>query len=93
MAARKKKIKLTDAWRDKIQVGYMLDRLIKCFKGEVILTPEQLKAADMVLKKVVPDLSRAELTGKDDKPIEIKNVTQQETLDFLKSVLNAKNPE
>jgi hypothetical protein len=35
----------------------------------------------------VPKQARTELTGKDDKPIEIKNVTQQETLDFLKSVL------
>ena len=42
--------------------------------GEVELTPTQIKAAQLLLSKLVPDLARTELTGKDGQPQE-HNVT------------------
>ena len=68
MAARKK-LELTQAWRDKIQVGVLIDRLVKHVNDEIDMKPTQLKAAEILLKKVAPDLATTTLEGTDDKPI------------------------
>lgn len=61
MAARKNKLTLNDDWKEKIRAGVMLDRLLKHFQGEVELSSTQLKAADIILRKIVPDLARTEV--------------------------------
>jgi hypothetical protein len=33
--------------------------------GEITLTPAQVRSAEILLKKSIPDLSAVELTGKD----------------------------
>ncbi len=68
MAARKKKVTLTESWKEKIRAGIILDRLIKHVNGEIEMTNSQIKAADILLKKTVPDLARTEVTGKDGEP-------------------------
>jgi hypothetical protein len=68
MAARKKKVTLTESWKEKIRAGVILDRLIKHVNGEIEMTNSQIKAADILLKKTVPDLARTEVTGKDGEP-------------------------
>lgn len=60
MAARKNKITLTEEWKEKIKISQIINRLNQGFYGEVELTPEQIRIADMLLKKVVPDLARTE---------------------------------
>jgi hypothetical protein len=65
MAARKKKVTLTESWKEKIRAGVILDRLIKHVNGEIEMTNSQIKAADILLKKTVPDLARTEVTGAD----------------------------
>ena len=71
MAKRTRRIKLDEHWKKRIKIGVIMDRLIKCVNGELDMTNAQLKAADMLLKKVVPDLARTELTGKDNEPLQV----------------------
>jgi hypothetical protein len=56
---------LSDEWKAKIQAGVILDRLVKHVNGEIDMSASQIKAADILLKKTVPDLARTEVTGKD----------------------------
>ncbi len=65
MAARKRKVELTDAWKAKIQVAVLGARLYDHALGKNEMTPTQIKAADILLRKLVPDLGRTEVTGAD----------------------------
>lgn len=69
MAARVQK-ELTDKWREKIRLSQIINRLDQCAVGEIEMTKNELKAADMLLKKLVPDLSRTELSGPDGGPVQ-----------------------
>lgn len=72
MAARTRKIELTETWKSKIQASVIGLRLYQHMQGKVKMTPTQIKAADILLKKLVPDLNRSELVGDDDKPIKME---------------------
>lgn len=65
MAARKRKLTLSDNWKDNIRAGVLAQRLYAAAIGEVEMSNQQIKAADIILKKLIPDLARTELTGKD----------------------------
>ena len=73
MAARKRKITLSERWKDRISTTMIMERLIKHIEGNLDLSPTQIKAADIVLKKVVPDLARTTHEGNADKPVEVKH--------------------
>lgn len=75
---------LTERWREKIRLSQIINRLDQCAVGEINMTPSQLKAADMLLKKLVPDLNRTEHSGPDGGPVKIhtSDVTQR-ALDML----------
>jgi len=75
MAARTKMLRLTPEWKEKIRVGVILDRLSKHVDGQVEMTSTQVKAADILLKKVVPDVARTEIVGDEENPVAIKVVT------------------
>lgn len=49
-----------------------MNRLLKHVEGEIELSGTQVKAADILLKKVVPDLARTENTGVDGGPQEMR---------------------
>jgi hypothetical protein len=74
MAARKnrgtKKNPMPDEWRKKIRASNIIKRLNDCVDGTVTLTAQQVKAADIILKKLEPDLNRTDLQtlDKDGKP-------------------------
>ena len=68
MAARKNKVQLTQTWKDKIQASVIGLRLYDHMNGDVEMTSTQIKAADILLKKLVPDLARTEVTGLDGAP-------------------------
>jgi hypothetical protein len=70
MAARKRKILLSDEWKDKIRAGGIMTRLLAHVQGEIEMSGTQIKAADIILKKIVPDLARTETTGKDGGPVD-----------------------
>ena len=70
MAARKRKTVLNDEWKDKIRAGVLMSRLLGHVQGEVDMSATQIKAADILLRKIVPDLARTELSGPDGGPQE-----------------------
>lgn len=47
----------TPAWRDKNKIGNLMNRIEKHANGQVEMTSSQLKAAEIFLKKTLPDLS------------------------------------
>ena len=69
MAARKRKIELTQTWKDKIQVSLLGLRLYDHALGKNEMTSTQIKAADIILRKLVPDLSRTEVSGSNGGPV------------------------
>lgn len=85
MAARKnrgtKDRPMQDGWRKKIKAGVIMDRLMKCVDGTIELSAQQIKAADIILKKIEPDLARTELTGKDGGDIKVSWPLPQTKLD------------
>lgn len=60
MAARKVALSLNEDWRQKIQVSMLINRLNDhIFKG-IKLEATQLKAIEILLRKVAPDLAQIE---------------------------------
>lgn len=72
MAARTRRTHLSDEWKEKIRAGVLLDRLSKHANGEIDMSNTQIKAAEILLKKVVPDVARTEIAGDADAPLELK---------------------
>lgn len=71
MAARKRRVELSDEWKDKIKAGVIMQRLLGHVYGEIELSATQIKAADILLKKIVPDVARTEHTGEGGGAIEV----------------------
>jgi hypothetical protein len=69
MAARKRRTTVNEKWREKIQSSMLVDRLVKHAVGEIEMSATQIKAADILLKKVAPDLKAVEHSGEDGGPI------------------------
>lgn len=65
--------------RDKIRASQILQRLDKHAMGEVDMTQTQIRAAEIALKKVVPDLQAITHRGDEDNP-----VVQKVTYEWLK---------
>lgn len=61
----------TPAWRDKQRIGMLMNRLHKHANGELEkpMSATEIRAAEIVLKKTVPDLSSVTLSGDENKPI------------------------
>ena len=69
MAARKRKITLTESWKEKIKVSMILNRLQDHVLSDSEMSATQIKAADILMRKVVPDLKSVELSSDPDKPL------------------------
>lgn len=65
---------MTDAWRERIQIGVIVKRLADHIIGEVDLSPTQVQSARILLGKVAPDLASVTHSGDKDNPI--KHVIQ-----------------
>lgn len=63
---------MTDAWREKIKTGAILTRMNKHTLNEDgdVMTPSQVKAAEILLRKMLPDLKAVEMTGEGGGPIQ-----------------------
>jgi len=72
MAARKNKVNLTESWKEKIRVSMLLNRLQDHVLDGKDMSNSQIKAADILLRKSVPDLARTEHTGQDGGPIKVE---------------------
>ena len=62
MAARISKT-LTEEWKQKIQASNLITHLGKCAVGEIEMTSQQIKAAEILLKKVIPDLKAIDMNA------------------------------
>lgn len=60
-----------DEVRAKIQASQLINRLSGHAFGEIEMTPSQIKAAEILLRKSVPDLQSVEMTGEDGGPMEM----------------------
>jgi hypothetical protein len=74
MAARKRKVTLSDNWKDGIRASALMRRLYDNALGEVEMTTQQINSAKIVLAKLIPDLGRTEVTGEDGGPLEISAI-------------------
>lgn len=68
-----------DVVRRRIQTSYLINRLGQCVAGKIELTSTQLKAAEILLRKALPDLSSVEHTG----TIQTRNVTELSDAELL----------
>lgn len=66
MAARKNKLELHDAWREKIRASMLINRLRNHVAGRLELSSTQIRAAEILLNKVLPSLQATDLTAVDD---------------------------
>lgn len=60
MAARTRKVLHDERTKEKIQTTQLINRLQNHALGKVEMTPTQVRAAEILLKKTTPDLSSAE---------------------------------
>lgn len=71
MAARLRRNHQEDV-REKIQASQIINRLEGHLNGQVELSPTQVRAAEILLKKTLPDLSNTEVSGPEGGPVEIR---------------------
>ena len=63
MAARTRKIQHDDKTREKIRTSQLINRLSDHVFGKVELSATQVRSAEILLKKTIPDLSATEISG------------------------------
>ena len=63
MAARIKKIRHDDETRAKIKTSQLINRLMDHIDGTIELSASQIRAAEILLKKTLPDLATVQHTG------------------------------
>lgn len=80
MAARTLRPRHSDEIRKKIQASQLVNRLTAHALGEIEMTASQVRAAEILLRKSVPDLTAMELSGPDGDPVE--TVTRIELVDM-----------
>ena len=66
-----------DLTRKKIQVTQIINRLTDCLNGTVEMTPSQIRAAEILLKKALPDLAATQITGANDGPLMVVTGVQR----------------
>lgn len=60
MAARIRALAINDEWRSRIQTSMLINRLQDHVLNKITLKPTQLKAIEILLRKVAPDLSQVD---------------------------------
>lgn len=70
MAARSR-LEQTQATREKIRTTQLVKRLQDHVDGEVELSATQIKAAEILIKKTLPDLKAVEHTGEGGSELKI----------------------
>lgn len=70
MAARTRRIFHDENTRKKIQASQLINRLQDHALGEVELSSSQIKAIEVLLRKILPDLAAQHVTSDDGKTLE-----------------------
>lgn len=60
MAARKRAKFVNEQWRSRIQTSMLINRLEDHIVGKISLETTQIKAIEILLRKVAPDLSQVD---------------------------------
>lgn len=55
--------------REKIKTSQLVNRLQSFVDGKVEMSPAQVTAANILLKKVLPDLQAVQLSGDPERPL------------------------
>lgn len=63
MAARIRRIAVDDNTRAKIKTGLLINRLADHALGKLDLSPSQIKAIEILIRKTLPDLSAINVDG------------------------------
>lgn len=75
MAGRPKGTRLTkpmqEEWRAKIQKSNILNALVEHTEGRREMTSTQVQAGLGLLRKVLPDMTQAEISGADGGPLQV----------------------
>lgn len=85
MARRTLRPRHTDEIRRKIQASQLINILMKHVVGEQEMTPTQIKAAEILLRKSIPDLTQVSGTGEDGAHIVRHSVTETLPFDAIRS--------
>lgn len=72
MPARIRKIRHDENTRLKIQTSQLINRLNDHVLGKVELSTTQVQAAQILLRKSLPDLQATELSGNEDSPLKLE---------------------
>ena len=63
--------------RQKIQTSQLVNRLTShALSDEDVMTTSQVRAAEILLKKTLPDTQAIQVTGEDGGPVTISNVNR-----------------
>ena len=62
----------TPAWKCKQRAGALMQRVEAHARGDIEMTKTQLQAAQIFLRKVIPDLSSTTFQGDAEKPLQHK---------------------
>ena len=63
---------MPEVWRQRIQTGQILRRLMDHVEGKIELSATQIRAAEILLRKILPDLSSIEYKGN----VEHRHITE-----------------
>jgi hypothetical protein len=70
-----RKMKLSTAWRDRIRIGELMDRLQRHAFDECEMSRTQISAAKLLLSKVAPDLRSIEHGGEVNHNVDVSERT------------------
>lgn len=71
VAARTNRTTLSQAWRDKIRTSMLINRLQNHVAGRIEMSATQLRAAEVLLRKTLPDQQATQVSGPDGVPLEM----------------------
>src|SRR5258708_31880434 len=86
MAARARKLDLSEDWKAKISASMLMNRLADHGSGKVRLGPTQVKAIEVVLDRLTPRLSTVEQTITDSRD----NLSEDQVVGYLQGLFTAK---
>jgi hypothetical protein len=78
MPARKRKVRMDDITRTRIQGTQLIKRLQGHVFGEIKMTMTQIRAAEILLRKCLPDLVQAQVSATIAHYIEAPKVLSEE---------------
>lgn len=82
MAARKRSAHDAKT-RERIQTTMLINRLQSCAAGEVEMTSQQIKSAEILLRKAVPDLQSIEWDGRLDGDVNVNHTVDRKALEGI----------